>query len=141
MFDENLAFIWPFFSFQNLAFFETANGQIWPFLFFGIWQPCTFSLSLSLSRTLSLSSHTHSLSRTLFLFIRDALGRKWCQIVFWQEDQYVLIFFLFFFSRNFTNRKIVANLPLKILQYFITAKEDIRFGDLLPIILIHNDIN
>jgi len=26
----NLAFIWPFFIFQDLAFFESAYGQIWP---------------------------------------------------------------------------------------------------------------
>jgi len=29
-----LAFIWPFFIFPDLAFFETAYGQIWPFLIF-----------------------------------------------------------------------------------------------------------
>jgi len=27
-FEGNLAFIWPFFIFQGLAFFETAYGQI-----------------------------------------------------------------------------------------------------------------
>jgi hypothetical protein len=32
-----LAFIWPFFIFQDLAFFETAYGQIWPFNFFWTW--------------------------------------------------------------------------------------------------------
>jgi len=26
--------IWPFFTFPDLAFFETAYGQIWPFNFF-----------------------------------------------------------------------------------------------------------
>ena len=34
-FEENLAF----FIFEDLAFFETAYGQILPFLFFWIWQP------------------------------------------------------------------------------------------------------
>jgi hypothetical protein len=39
-FEGDLAFIWPFKIFQYFAFFETACGQIWPFLFFGTWQPC-----------------------------------------------------------------------------------------------------
>jgi hypothetical protein len=34
IFLENLAFIWAFFQFENLAFFETANGQFWPFFCF-----------------------------------------------------------------------------------------------------------
>jgi len=29
-----LAFIWPFFNFQNLPFFETAYGQTWPLKIF-----------------------------------------------------------------------------------------------------------
>jgi hypothetical protein len=40
IFFENLAFIWPFSPFDNLAFFETADGQIWPFLFLRAWQSC-----------------------------------------------------------------------------------------------------
>jgi hypothetical protein len=40
VFYENLAFIWPFSPFENLAFFENACGQIWPFLFSGTWQSC-----------------------------------------------------------------------------------------------------
>ncbi len=32
IFFEKFAFIWPFFIFENLT---TANGQIWPFYFFG----------------------------------------------------------------------------------------------------------
>jgi len=30
-FEGNLAIIWPFLVFQDVAFFETAYGQIWPF--------------------------------------------------------------------------------------------------------------
>jgi len=37
----NFAFIWPFFFFEDLAFFETAHGQILPFQFFWTWQPWT----------------------------------------------------------------------------------------------------
>ncbi len=36
-----LALIRNFLIFQDLAFFETAYGQIWPFSFFGTWQPWT----------------------------------------------------------------------------------------------------
>jgi hypothetical protein len=32
--------IFLFFTFQDLAFFETAYGQIWLFKFFWTWQPC-----------------------------------------------------------------------------------------------------
>jgi hypothetical protein len=31
--------IWPFFTFENLAFLETTNGQIWPFYFLGPGNP------------------------------------------------------------------------------------------------------
>ncbi len=34
---ENMAFIWPFFIFEDLTFFETALGQIWPFFDFMSW--------------------------------------------------------------------------------------------------------
>jgi len=40
LFGLYLAFIWPFVIFQDLAFFETAYGQIWPSKFFWTWQPC-----------------------------------------------------------------------------------------------------
>ncbi len=30
-----MAFIWPFFIFEDLTFFEYAYGQIWPFNFYG----------------------------------------------------------------------------------------------------------
>jgi hypothetical protein len=31
--------IWPLSPFENLAFFEAAYGQIWPFNFFGLGNP------------------------------------------------------------------------------------------------------
>jgi hypothetical protein len=36
---SHLGNFWPFFIFQDLAFFETTYGQIWPFLIFWTWQP------------------------------------------------------------------------------------------------------
>ncbi len=36
--------IWPFFIFQDLDFFETAYGQIWPFNFFGPGNPGLLAL-------------------------------------------------------------------------------------------------
>ncbi len=35
--------IWPFSPFENLAFFETAYGQIWPFYFLGPGNPVTYA--------------------------------------------------------------------------------------------------
>ncbi len=42
-----MAFIWPFSLFENLAFFETAYGQIWPFYFLGPGNPASNALLLS----------------------------------------------------------------------------------------------
>ena len=41
-FIKNLVFNWPFFIFEDLAFFETAYGQIWPFYFFGPGNPAIY---------------------------------------------------------------------------------------------------
>ncbi len=54
-FTHNLAFwpFWPFFQFKNLTFFETALGQIWPWLFFWTWQSETYLISWQLPSCLS----------------------------------------------------------------------------------------
>ncbi len=60
-----MAFIWPFSIFQDLAFFEAAYGQIWPFLFLWTWQPWsmhTYNVIKSLLKIHFRGNHYKQLS-------------------------------------------------------------------------------
>ncbi len=80
----NVAFIWPFFIFQDLALFETAYGQIWPFSFFEPGNPALKFSCNELGKLIVSFETKKNLHFDWIPFCRLQLstGKKLCSIEF-----------------------------------------------------------